>query len=417
MTLVPSNPFQLAVIATLFTTVNVACTPETVKPGFDSAVEPYSENDRKILNYAGKATAELADKGMLYRDATVQNYIDFVGNKVTASLADKQEFQFHILRDSVVNAFAFPNGHIYISIGLLARLENEAQLAFILGHEAAHVSQLHAMEAAKDRKTKRVAAHITDILLFGTSIAYLPFGAAMYSYNRGQESESDVIGFQLMTEAGYDPQAVLGIFHTIEEVREAETVSGSIYASHPSNQARERRLQALLDKRTRSNTNATEEETDSYRSMRTKLVHKNIELKLRARQYHLALEAAEQAAQEQIQDPWLLYYRAEARRNIAADPVNAAKELSWLEGKNESVSFETQIQAQKLEYYQQAQEDFLSALNLDPELHLCHRGIGLIAHARGETDAAQAALERYLASPNPKRDRRYIHHLLKELSN
>jgi len=78
-------------------------------------------------------------------DPDLQAYIDAAGNRVLGDrpVPEKVTYRFLVLRDPMVNAFALPNGSVYITTGLLALLENEAQLAGVLGHEAAHIYERH----------------------------------------------------------------------------------------------------------------------------------------------------------------------------------------------------------------------------------------------------------------------------------
>ena len=83
--------------------------------------------------------------GRLYPE--FDRYLEMIGNKMIPQEAvDKIPFKFHIVRDPTINAFAIPNGEIFLHTGLLARLKNEAQLAFVLGHEIGHILRNHVLK-------------------------------------------------------------------------------------------------------------------------------------------------------------------------------------------------------------------------------------------------------------------------------
>jgi len=131
-----------------------------------------TEEEKRLLARAKELDQELDRKGMLLETPALLNYVRSIGQPlVPKEAAGIVDFKFHILRSPVVNAFALPNGSIYLSVGLLARLENEAELAQVMGHEIAHVVLRHGLKVYETNRANIVAAHIADLFLFGTSIA------------------------------------------------------------------------------------------------------------------------------------------------------------------------------------------------------------------------------------------------------
>jgi len=160
--------------------------------------------------------------------AEVTSYVERVGRSMARfTEADYPDlpWEFTVLDSDVVNAFALPGGKVFASRGLLARLDNEAQLAGVLGHEIGHVTGQHVNERISQ------AILISGIVL-GTSVAAgssdsewarvvpIVVGAAgtgyLLSFNRDQETEADEQGLKYMTAAGYDPAAMIELLEVLK---------------------------------------------------------------------------------------------------------------------------------------------------------------------------------------------------------
>lgn len=163
--------------------------------------------------------------GGLYPDQKLQEFVTRVGHKlVNASIAKKTpyEYNFYLLRDpNTVNAFALPGGQVFITYGMYKRLENEDQLAGVLGHEIGHVVGRHSAERiAKQSLTQG----IVNGVLVGSDGGGAAQAAAMIGnminmkYGREDELESDKLGVHFMIDAGYDPQQMLGVMRILKSL-------------------------------------------------------------------------------------------------------------------------------------------------------------------------------------------------------
>lgn len=137
-------------------------------------------------------------------------------------------FQFHLLADSkTVNAFALPGGQIFITLGLLNQLETEAQLAGVLAHEAGHVIQRHSAEQMAKSQLGQMLVFATQIGASdpnnpnrgqqAAAIAGLVNQMIQLRYSRNDELEADQWGLKLMTQAGYNPTAMLEVMRILEK--------------------------------------------------------------------------------------------------------------------------------------------------------------------------------------------------------
>jgi beta-barrel assembly-enhancing protease len=195
-----------------------------------------SADEAKLIADSRRLHDDLVRKGMLLETETLTAYIERVGRPLVPDEASNVvDIHFNILRTPEVNAYAAPSGYVYLSVGLLARLENEAELAAVIGHEITHVVLRHSLSALETRRSNIIAAHITDLFLFGTSIAYFPFLASNAHYSRDQEQEADRYGMEAIIRNGYDPQEAIKVFVVMQEIKKGEEIEGSAYSSHPTN--------------------------------------------------------------------------------------------------------------------------------------------------------------------------------------
>jgi predicted Zn-dependent protease len=147
-------------------------------------------------------------------------YVSSVGALLakTSELPDL-EFRFTVLDSPIVNAFALPGGYIYVTRGLLALAENEAEVAGVLAHEIGHVTARHSAERYGKSITAALATIGAGILLGGEAAQVVGTGGQLYvrSYSRDQEFEADMLGVRYLTRAGYDPNAMGSFLAKMQE--------------------------------------------------------------------------------------------------------------------------------------------------------------------------------------------------------
>jgi predicted Zn-dependent protease len=151
----------------------------------------------------------LASYGGLYENARVQSIIEkAVARLVAASERPELHYQVTILNSPAINAFALPNGHLYITRGLIALANDEAELASVLAHEMGHVIARHAAIREEQAKQAAVVAHVvTDVLddPNAGALALAKSKLTLASFSRAQEFEADGIGVGISARAGFDP--------------------------------------------------------------------------------------------------------------------------------------------------------------------------------------------------------------------
>jgi predicted Zn-dependent protease len=150
--------------------------------------------------------------GGTYDNAALQAYIQHLGKSVAAhSERPDIDYRFTVLNSDIVNAFAMPGGYIYITRGLLALANNEAEVAGVLGHETGHVVARHMAQRYSQSVLAQIAAAGLGMATGSQALGQLASqGAAVYlqSFSREEEYEADLLGVRYITKAGYDPRAM-----------------------------------------------------------------------------------------------------------------------------------------------------------------------------------------------------------------
>lgn len=189
----------------------------------------------------------------LYRNEELQAYVTRIGERISAqSSRAGLEFHFTVLNDPMINAFALPGGYIYITRGMLVHMNSESELAAVLGHEIAHVTEKHAQKSMTQSQLMKGVSLVAAIATGTTGVYELSdmFGGVLLKgYSRSFELEADRVGAQYMAKAGYDPSAMLKTIDVLKnkdriELKQAKLenreprIYHGILSTHPDNDTR-----------------------------------------------------------------------------------------------------------------------------------------------------------------------------------
>ena len=183
------------------------------------------------------------------QDHKLNSYISQVGNSMAASShRPHMPYSFRVVNATYVNAYAFPGGSIAATRGIMLSLDNEAELASLLGHELGHVNARHAAEQmSKGQLAQAVAGGVS--VLAGTQSAALGdlagqlgqigAGALLASYSRDNEREADALGMEYMVGAGYGSEGFIGLMDMLNSMSKHKTTTVDLlFATHPMSQER-----------------------------------------------------------------------------------------------------------------------------------------------------------------------------------
>lgn len=170
-------------------------------------------------------------------------YIEGLGQQLVAvAPAPRYPFTFHVVNQKEINAFALPGGPIYINVGTIQAADNESEIAGVMGHEMGHVIMRHSTAAASKELFARFGLSVFG-MLFGQGAggsalegaANFGVGSYFLKNSRTAESQADMIGTDLMYDAGYDPHQMAAFFEKLEKEDKAGNSSvAQFFSDHPN---------------------------------------------------------------------------------------------------------------------------------------------------------------------------------------
>lgn len=160
-----------------------------------------------------------------YPDLEVRKYIQKIGHKIAKVTPRKLPYKFFIVNSGEVNAFALPGGNIFVNRGLILVLNNESELAGVLGHELGHVNARHNVKFLEKQYGISLILSILSVFVSGKDYGDLVINLGkiganllMLKYSRKQESQADELGVRFAYEAGYDPRGLLETFQIFKKL-------------------------------------------------------------------------------------------------------------------------------------------------------------------------------------------------------
>ncbi len=243
---------RLSIMLSFLATVLVVSACTTSPTGRSQVIY---RSDDELAAEAARAFAEMRASIPLETDRATIDYVLCVTTAIVAELEPEYrnlDWDMAVFDHEAVNAFAMPGGKIGVMTGILEAADTPDRLAAVIGHEIAHVTARHANERASRSPASNIGVQVLAVILGGghsgaTYTAYeaLNAGAAvgiMLPFNRGQETEADIIGLEYMARAGFDPRQAVALWQNM-----AEETGGNdpaeFLSTHPSD---ERRIDNLV---------------------------------------------------------------------------------------------------------------------------------------------------------------------------
>jgi hypothetical protein len=220
-----------------------SATPVFPNPGKTSM----SKDDQRALGM--EVAAQVYQQMPVLPDNSPETqYVRQLGQKLVATIPPEFSwpFEFHVIPQKEINAFALPGGQMFIHVGTITAAKSEAELAGVMGHEMAHVYMQHSAKQASKAQTTGMLAGIASAVLGGTvgnkagglvgqlGQMGLEVGTQglMMKYSRTDESQADAVGAVILHKAGYNPQGMVDFFKTMGS--EGGTAPPEFFSSHPN---------------------------------------------------------------------------------------------------------------------------------------------------------------------------------------
>lgn len=219
--------------------------PSQFHPGFNL----FSKDQDVQL---GKENADQVRKQRtVIKDPVLTDYVNRVGQRLVSSREAQESgfpFTFEVVADPSINAFALPGGPMFIQTGLLRAVDNEAQLAGVMGHEMSHVILRHGTNQASKAQLIQLPAVLGSQMTGSSMVGQLAqlgigigAGSVLLKFSRSAESQADLMGSHLMAEAGYDPIQLARFFEKLNAGGGQPAIQ--FLSDHPNPENREKAIE------------------------------------------------------------------------------------------------------------------------------------------------------------------------------
>jgi predicted Zn-dependent protease len=228
------RPTPSLVVLAATTTLAAACATNPVTGRRELSLIGEQQEIAMGLEAAKSASAEMG----VYPDSQLQRYVNGLGMPLArASERPNLPWSFTVIDDPVVNAFALPGGPLFVTRGILAHMNSEAQLVSVLGHEIGHVTAKHSvsqMSRAQLTQGLFIGAMILrpELQQFG-NLGSQALGLMFLKFGRDDETQSDDLGFKYMTNGGYDPSEMTEMFRILERTGGGSQRTPEWLSTHP----------------------------------------------------------------------------------------------------------------------------------------------------------------------------------------
>jgi predicted Zn-dependent protease len=319
------------------------------------------------------------------RDEALSQYLQ----DVVCRLAGEHcpDVRVYAVRTPFFNASMAPNGMMQVWSGLLLRMDNEAQLAAVLGHEIGHFLRRHSIERLRDIKTRSAFGQFIGMFGLVGLVGQLATLAGAFAYSREHEREADRIGLALMTRAGYDPHEAAKVWgNLLEELRatpENDPSKNSVlFASHPPSDERRNTLEAL------ANGGSGNTQAAAYRERLAPIRRLLLEDEVKRARPNETIALMDRLLLQEPSHPDLLHTRGETRR-LRQAPGDLTLAL----------------------------DDFTAAVSRGDEPAATHRSLGYLYRSLDRVDEARKAWRLYLDRAPDAPDAALIQQQLQEIAS
>jgi predicted Zn-dependent protease len=444
----PRKPTYLIVAALsfciVFTSVGPVALAQKKKAPVEATPPPLREEfkfgdvDLEVLEQADLLDVRLERDGLVLADESANAYLRRIGRSLIPPdlELERVSWRFRILRDPQPNAFALPNGSIYVTTGLMTLIDNESQLAAIIAHELTHVMRRHTYVHNRSNRKKFMTMNVMAavgayapggivgaVIMVVTTVAPFIMIATIYGYSRDLEREADLKGIDMMISAEYPPEEMVNVMKLLDKDFEGENIR-LFYNDHPSLDERIKYLSGYLGARADKVTPQMElhrERTAYFQNVEPVMRH-DLQLAINAGRDRSAVYLAQRLVDFHA-DSENLFWLAESYRMLgprapqltekeltnSAKKDAAKKSLKRTTEEEERDLLATPAGKDNWQRHQQTAEDlYRRALNVENPVPVAHRGLGMLYEKLERRSDAAAEYEKYLELSPTATDRARI---------
>jgi predicted Zn-dependent protease len=386
---------RYGVLTLLFCLIVAGCATTRLPPVTTGGFT-FEDDEKRLWLRSEEEQEVLNSSGLLYEDEELEVYLNEIAKKIQPpEVLEHIPFKVKVIENPHLNAFAYPNGTLYVHTGILARMENEAQLVTLLAHEMAHCTHRHALR--QFRSTKNMTAFLATVQVtvgglgygigdLATLLGAVGTLAAVTGYSRESETEADMEGMKRIVEAGYDPEEAPKLFiHLKKELEEDKRKEPFFFGTHPRLKERIKNYETFLKTEYQGKLEGMKN-SEIFLEKIHRVIFENACLDLKVGRFKVAQRGAKKYLTMRPNDPKAYCVLGEICRQRREEGDT-----------------------------KKAKEHYQKAISIDQSYPDAHKGIGLIYYKEGERTLAKKSLELYLSLSPQASDRAYVEEYIEKL--
>jgi beta-barrel assembly-enhancing protease len=377
------------------------------------------DDEQRLIEEAKDLEGYFNAQTLLYKEPRALDLVRRVGHEIRPPPTDDYiEYEFFVIRDPSPNAFALPNGHVYVHTGMLARLRDEDELAALLAHEINHVAGHHGILEHRATRKKMITSMVLGGLGGWGSVISIGLQTSVYGFSRDLEQEADDRAVEILRASRYDPHALPEVFDILGQDYEGlDPRTPTVWSTHPEVRARaetSRTLVASLPHRER-HLEAFEPAVFDLRAM-------TIQDYVQDDYPNTAVALAESLAARYPDDPRLLHLVGDAWQGMGARAALDPAQLTDSDKRQNRRERVRKTRSQRLAELllteegrtayaanlERAESTYRRVLAMDASFAAAHRGLGEVYEQQNKNREAAEAYLTYVRSAPDAADRSIV---------